>query len=442
MTNISRRDLLKSSAVTAAGATAGFATIASASPSHGHDHKHGHKPSKRVVIVGGGIGGATAAQYLKKMDSDIEVTLIEANQNYHTCFMSNEVIGGVRPIDSIEFNYDKLAEKGVKVIFDSVTDIDPEAQTVTTAGGKKVPYDRAIVSPGIDFKYDDIEGYSKEVSDTSIPHAWKAGPQTALLLKQLQEMKDGGTFVIVTPPNPFRCPPGPYERASLVAAYFKKHKPNSKIVILDPKEKFSKFGLFMDGWKRHYGYGTDKSIITWIGKDKGGAVSKVDVATKTVTAEAGDFKADVLNIIPPQQAGPIAFDTGLVGDLDWCSVDHKTFESTIHKNIHVIGDASIASPMPKSGYSANSQAKVCAAAIASSLNGVPMPDPSWVNTCYSIIAPQDGVSVAMVYAYKDGKIIKVKGSGGLTGAYNKEDRKREELYAHSWFNNITADIFG
>ncbi|GKT12623.1 MAG: sulfide dehydrogenase [flavocytochrome c] flavoprotein chain [Thiomicrorhabdus sp.] len=431
MTQISRRNLLKASAMTAAAVSTASCALTSTKSA-----------SKRVVIVGGGIGGATAAQYLIKMDSTIDVTIVEANADYHTCFMSNEVIGSVRPLESIHFNYDKLIAKGINVVVDEVTDIDAEKQVVTTKGGKTLPYNRCIVSPGVDFKYDDIEGYSKEVSDTSIPHAWKAGSQTAMLRDQLVAMKDGGTVVIVTPPNPFRCPPGPYERASLIASYLKQNKPNSKIIILDSKEKFSKFGLFIDGWKRHYGYESANSMITWVSKSKGGTVTKVDVATKTVTCEAGEFTADVLNIIPAQQAGEIAFETGLTGNLDWCEVDHKTFESKIYKNIHVIGDSSIASPLPKSGYAANSEAKVCAAAIASLFNNVEMPEPSWVNTCYSIIAPRDGVSVAMVYAYKDGKIIKVKGSGGLTGKYDPELRRREELYAHSWFNNITADVFG
>ncbi|NPA72127.1 MAG: FAD-dependent oxidoreductase [Gammaproteobacteria bacterium] len=430
MTNISRRTLLKSSAATAAGVVAaGALTTASAS-------------SKRVVIVGGGIGGATAAQYLKKMDSSIDVTIVEANKDYYTCFMSNEVLSGERTLESIHFTYEKLVAKGIKVVFDQVTGIDAKAQTVSTAGGKSLGYDRCIVSPGVDFKYDKVEGYSAEVSNTSIPHAWKAGPQTAMLRKQLEEMKDGGTVVICPPGNPFRCPPGPYERVSQIASYLKEHKPNSKIVVLDPKEKFSKFGLFMDGWKRHYGYGTDKSLIKWIKKSEGGTVTKVDVASKTVTCEAGTFKADVLNIIPFQKAGKIAFTAGLTNDKGWCPIDHKTFESKIHKNIHVVGDSAIASPLPKSAYAANSEAKVCAAAVASLLNGVEMVEPSWVNTCYSVIAPGDGISVAMVYAYKDGKIIKVKGSGGLTGAYDAELRKREVLYAHSWFANITADVFG
>ena len=430
MTNISRRTLLKASAATAVG-VAGATAVTSASAA-----------SKKVVIVGGGIGGATAARYLKKMDSSIDVTLVEYNKDYYTCFMSNEVIGGNREMESIHFTYGKLEAEGIKVVIDKVTGIDAAGQKVMTAGGKSIAYDRCIVSPGVDFKYEMIEGYSADVAASSIPHAWKAGPQTEMLRKQLVDMKDGGTVVICPPGNPFRCPPGPYERISQIADYLKKNKPNSKIVVLDPKEKFSKFGLFMDGWKRHYGYGTDKSLIKWIKKSEGGTVTKVDVATKTVTCEAGTFKADVLNIIPFQKAGKIAFDAGLTDDKGWCPIDHKTFESKKHKNIHIVGDSSVASPMPKSGYAANSQAKVCAAAVASLLNGVEMVEPSWVNTCYSVIAPGDGISVAMVYAYEDGKIIKVKGSGGLTGAYDAELRKREVLYAHSWFKNITADTFG
>ncbi|WP_294949255.1 NAD(P)/FAD-dependent oxidoreductase [Sulfurivirga sp.] len=429
--NMNRRGFIKTSIAGAVGAAL--------YGSHALAAHHGGK--KRVVVVGGGIGGATTAKYIKKYDPSIDVTLIEPNPHYYTCFMSNEVLGGHRQMDSIRFDYEGLKKKGIRVVQDTVTDIDAAGQIVRTASGKTYQYDRCVVSPGVDFKYEAIPGYSKAVAESSIPHAWKAGPQTEMLRKQLEAMPDGGTFVMVPPPNPFRCPPGPYERVSQIASYFKEHKPNCKIVILDPKNKFSKFGLFMDGWKRHYGYGTDKSMITWIPADKGGKVIKIDPDTKTVHAEAGTFKADVLNIIPPQKAGAIAFKTGLTKG-DWCPVDHMTFESTLKKNIHVVGDSSIASPLPKSGYAANSEAKICAAAIVSLLNGKKMPEPSWVNTCYSIIAPGDGISVAMVYAYENGKIIKVKGSGGLTGKYDPELRKREEMYAHSWFNNITADVFG
>jgi len=429
--NMNRRGFIKTSIAGAVGAALYGTQVLAA--------HHGGK--KRVVVVGGGIGGATTAKYIKKYDPSIDVTLIEPNTHYYTCFMSNEVLGGHRQMDSIRFDYSGLQAKGIRVVHDTVTEIDAARQVVKTSSGKTYQYDRCVVSPGVDFKYEAIPGYSKEVAHSSIPHAWKAGPQTEMLRKQLEAMPDGGTFVMIPPPNPFRCPPGPYERVSQIASYFKEHKPNCKIVILDPKNKFSKFGLFMDGWKRHYGYGTDKSMITWIPAEKGGKVTKIDPATKTVHAEAGTFKADVLNIIPPQKAGAIAFKAGLTKG-DWCPIDHMTFESTLKKNIHVVGDSSIASPLPKSGYAANSEAKICAAAIVSLLNGKKMPEPSWVNTCYSIIAPGDGISVAMVYAYENGKIIKVKGSGGLTGKYDPELRKREEMYAHSWFNNITADVFG
>ncbi|MBN2866382.1 MAG: FAD-dependent oxidoreductase [Thiotrichales bacterium] len=434
---LNRRNLLKSAiaATFASGASFGFAN-------------HAYASNKKVVIVGGGIGGATAAKYIQKYDSAADITIIEKNPDYYTCFMSNEVIGGNRSMESIHFTYEKLKARGIKVVFDTVSDIDAKGQSVKTASGKAFAYDRCIVSPGVQLKYEAIPGYSKEASK-SIPHAWKAGPQTELLRKQLVDMKDGGTVVMIAPPNPFRCPPGPYERVSQIAAYLQEHKPNSKIVILDPKDKFSKQGLFMDGWKRYYGYGTEQSMISWIPAKDGGKVTKIDAASKTVTYGDGKtLKADVLNIIPPQQAGSIAIKAGLADDKGWCPVDQKTFESTLHKNIYVIGDASIAGPLPKSGYAANSEAKICAVAVVTSLNNQPMIEPSWVNTCYSVIKPGDGItsgdgiSVAMVYAYKDGKIVKVDGSGGLTGAFDAELRKREVLYAHSWFKNITVDTFG
>ena len=397
---------------------------------------------KKVVIVGGGIGGATAATYLKKMDASIDVTIIEANADYHTCFMSNEVLAGSRSIDSIRFTYDGLKSRGVNVVKDMVTGIDPDKRVVSTAGGQNFDYDRCIVSPGVDFKWGTIEGYDEKVAE-KVPHAYKAGPQTALLRKQLEAMSDGGTVIIAPPTNPFRCPPGPYERASQIAAYLKANKPKSKILILDPKDKFSKFGLFTEGWKRHYGYGTDNSLIEWVSAADGGTPEAFDASTNTVTAAFDDFNGDVVNIIPAQKAGAIAFTAGLTNEKGWCPIEGKTFESTIHKNIHVIGDSAVASPMPKSGYAANSQAKVCAAAIVALLNDGEAPQPSYVNTCYSIIAPGEGISVAMVYAYKDGKIVKVEGSGGLTPSeFDADYRAREELYAHSWFHNITADVFG
>jgi len=430
MAKLTRRDFIKLSGGAAAISTMGLSSFAIGGA------------AKKVVIVGGGIGGATAAKYIKRADPSIEVTLIEANASYHTCFMSNEVLSGERTLKSIEFGYDGLKKRGVNVVMDKVTGIDAGKQTVTTAGGKSFGYDRCIVSPGITFRWDTIGGYDESVAET-IPHAWKAGPQTATLRKQLEAMKDGGTVVIAPPPNPFRCPPGPYERASQIAHYLKSHKPKSKIIILDPKDKFSKQGLFTAGWKRHYGFGTDNSMIEWISGANGGKVESLDAKKMTVQAAVESFKGDVINIIPAQKAGVIAQTAGLVNDTGWCPVDLKTFESTMHKNIHVIGDAAIQSPLPKSGYAANSEAKVCAAAVVALLNGIDTPQPSYVNTCYSIVAPNDGMSVAMVYNYADGKINKVEGSGGLTPSdASDEMRAREVKYAHSWFNNITNDVFG
>jgi sulfide dehydrogenase [flavocytochrome c] flavoprotein subunit len=399
--------------------------------------------SKKVVIVGGGTGGATAAKYLKRADKHIDVTLIEANEHYYTCYMSNEVLSGDRSIDSIKFGYKGLQGHGVNVVHDTVTGIDAANKKVATAGGKTFNYDRCIVAPGIDFKWETIEGYDASVAE-EIPHAWKAGPQTATLRKQLEAMADGGKVVICAPPNPFRCPPGPYERASQIAMYLKHHKPKSKILILDPKDKFSKQGLFTGAWKKLYGYGTDDSMITWINGAGGGKIESVDPATRTVQAEVEEYKADVLNIIPPQKAGKIAFAAGLTDDSGWCPVNKKTFESTVVPGVHVIGDACIATKMPKSGYAANSQAKVCAAAVAALLNGQEPGTPSYVNTCYSIAGEDYGFSVAAVYRLSaDGKTIAgVEGAGGLTPTdAPPEQFKREVLYAHSWFNNITGDVF-
>ncbi len=400
--------------------------------------------SKKVVVVGGGTGGATAAKYLRMADPTIEVTLIEANKHYYTCYMSNEVLGGDRTIDSIKFGYTGLGKHGVKVVNDIVTSIDAKAKVVKTKGGKSFNYDRCIVAPGIDFKWDTIEGYDAKVAET-IPHAWKAGSQTVTLRKQLEAMKDGGTVCICPPTNPFRCPPGPYERASQIAHYLKQHKPKSKVVILDPKPKFSKMGLFTQGWKDLYGYGTENSMIDWHGTPKGSddnVLTGIDAKTRTATTGFNEVKADVLNVIPAQKAGAIAFAAGLTNDSGWCPINLHTFESTIHKDIHVIGDASIAKGMPKSGYAANSEAKVCAASVAALLNGQEPGTPAYVNTCYSIVGKDYGISVAAVYRLaEDGsKITKV--SGGLTPTdASAEMRAREVQYAYSWFTNITNDIF-
>ncbi len=393
--------------------------------------------TRKVVVIGGGAGGTIAAKYIRKADASIEVTLIESHKTYNTCFMSNEVIGGGRKIESLNHSYDGLKKRGINVVHSKATAIDIDNNNVLTSDGTKFDYDRLVVSPGISLKTEEIEGYDDDAA-LVMPHAWKAGAQTSLLRRQLEEMDDGGLVVVAPPPNPFRCPPGPYERVCQIAHYLKHHKPKSKILVLDAKDKFSKQGLFMQGWKARY-----DGMIEWVpGTDTGGGVTSVDAKNMVVSTEFDDFKADVANLIPPQQAGKIAQLSGLSDKSGWCPVNLGTFESKIHKGIHVIGDASIATGMPKSGYAANSHAKVCAAAIVASLNETEMAEPSYVNTCYSLVAPDYGISIAAVYrlAKDQSKIASV--SGGVTPSdASAETLKRVVQYAYSWYDNIVADMF-
>jgi len=393
-------------------------------------------PNKqRVVVVGGGFGGATAAKYIKKFDSSIEVVLIEQNKEYYTCPFGNTVIAGMNELDYIKHDYKTLASKhGIIVIHEKVAKVDGVNHKVILENGDEIAFAKAVVSPGIDFKYE--KGYV-EGSEMFSPHAYKAGDQTTLLRAQLEDMKDGGTFVMVSPPNPFRCPPGPYERVSLIAHYFKENKPNSKIIILDQKAKFSKQPLFTEGWDKLYG-----EMIEWRSVEFGGKVISVDPKAKTLKTEDEVVKADVLNYIPSQKAGKLAFDSGLTKG-DWCPINPMTFESKIVKDVYVIGDASIATKMPKSGFSANSQAKIAALQIAHSLQGLAeVKPPKFANTCYSLVSPTYGISVAAVYQASNERIEKVKGAGGVSpmGA-DDSYRMLEAEYAVGWYKNQTADVF-
>lgn len=393
------------------------------------------RPKQHVIVVGGGFGGATAARYLSIMAPQIQVTLIEANPVYYTCPFSNAVIGGLRETDSLQCNYDKLkTDYGVKLIQARVRVIDPVARNVTLDDGVRLNYDRIIVSPGIEFQWDAIEGYDEEAAQR-MPHAWRAGAQTTLLRNRLEAMHDGGTVVIAPPANPYRCPPGPYERASLIAHYLITKKPRSKILILDAKDKFSKQALFQQGWGRLYG-----EMIEWIPLSKGGLVVEVDSSMGQVHTNFASHKADVANIIPPQRAAQLAFDSDLVDSSGWCPVDPVSFESRRHAFVHVIGDSCLAGAMPKSGFSANSQAKVCAAAVAALLEGREPGTPSWINTCYSLVAPNYAISVAAVYRLTPEGIRSVPGAGGVSSM--EGDRVREAAYARSWYANIRADSFG
>lgn len=425
MTRISRRDF----AAGAAGAAAltGFAPALLAQG----------RARPRVVVVGGGFGGATTAKYLRALDKNIEVTLVEPSQTFYTCPFSNLVLAGLRTLPGIGHNYTALRNKhGVNVVHSTATKADPAKKTVTLANGQTLQYDKLVLSPGIDFKWGAIEGYDEKAAEL-LPHAWKAGAQTALLRRQLEAMKDGGTFVISAPADPSRCPPGPYERVSMVAHYLKTKKPKSKILILDAKEQFSKQGLFMGGWKALY-----EGMIEWVPLSKDGKVVKVDPTTKQLECELGTkYKGDVVNVVPPQKAGAIGFAAGVTQG-DWCPINPATFESTLQKDIHVIGDAAIAAPMPKSGFSASSQGKVVAAAIVAMLQGRQPATPSFANTCYSMVGPDYAISVANVYVVKDGKMTAAPGGGLSPADADAAFRKAEARYAESWYKANSAEVWG
>lgn len=395
---------------------------------------------KRVVVLGGGPGGAACAKYLRKFDPSIEVTLVERDAKYHTCFGANWYLHGFKDFGHTVQTFDALAkDHGVKVVQDTVTGWDPDSGRVDLASGDKLPFDRLVVSPGIEFRWDMVEGMDGNDVE-QVPHAWKGGEQYRILRRQLEAMDDGGTVVLCPPPNPFRCPPGPYERTSLIAHYLKEHKPRSKVLVLDAKDAFSKQGLFEQGWEKFYG-----DRIEWVAGSEGGVVEEVDPKNRKVKAMGRfqEHKADVLNVIPPQKAGQIAQTMGLTDESGWCPVDQRSFESDKQAGVHVIGDASIAGDMPKSGFAANSQGKMTAAAIANQLNGHPVPEPSMVNTCYSLITPKHGISVAAVYNFRGGEIKAIEGAGGLSPADADEFfRMKEAKYTDGWFKAITEDTWG
>ena len=391
----------------------------------------------RVVIIGGGFGGATAAHYLRRYDPQLDVTLVEPAANFVTCPFSNAVIGGLRDLTSITHGYGGLERMGVRMARLAAEAVDPASRTVRLAGAETLPYDRLILAPGIDIRWDGVEGYGPEAAERA-PHAWKGGPQTALLRRQLEAMEDGGTVIIAVPASPFRCPPGPYERASLIAHYLKTSKPKSKILILDANEEFSKQKLFMQAWDALY-----PGMIEWVPGSKDGKVVRVDPATLTVETEFGTkHKAAVLNLIPPQTAGRIAVDSGLTNEAGWVPVTARTFEATKAPGVHVVGDAAVASPMPKSAFCANAQAKVVAATVVAALRGLPAPEPSWANTCYSLLAPDYGISVAGVYRLEGDAVKAVEGAGGVSPLDAPPAFRREEAkFAVGWYQAITQDTF-
>jgi NADPH-dependent 2,4-dienoyl-CoA reductase/sulfur reductase-like enzyme len=384
------------------------------------------KSGRRVVVIGGGWGGTSAAKYVRLADPSIEVILLEPNKEFVSCPFSNLVLSGVRTIESLTFNYDRLRAHGVRVLHETATMIEPDARRVRV-GADALPYDRLIVSPGVEFQWDQVDGLA--AAQDRVLHAWKAGPQTVELARQLQAMPDGGVFVLTIPPAAYRCPPGPYERICQVAWYLKGNKPKSKLIVLDANPNVvSKAALFRAAWQNY-------PNIEYRGSNK---VVKVDPGVREVTTELGDkVKYDVLNLIPPQRAGTIAVTADLVGaDKRWCEVDHQTYESVKHKNIHVIGDSTIGLPVPKSGNIANAMGKICAVAVTSLLNGRPVPTMAPGNTCYSWVSDKEAIAVVNSYKIEGGKVVQIeqKLTPGQSQAWAQN--------AVGWANSIWADMLG
>ena len=416
-----RRDFLKLSGAAAALAAAGCASTS---------------PKARVVVIWGGFGGATAAKYIRMWDPSIEVVMVERADSFISCPLSNLVLAGSKSMGDITHRHDSLQRYGVQVVRDEATAVDAAKRVVRLARGGDLAYDRLIVAPGIDFMFNELPAYQSAMSAGRVLHAWKAGEQTVALRRQLEQMKDGGVYVLSVPLAPYRCPPGPYERASLVAGYFKKAKPRSKVLVLDANpDVTSKGPLFKKAWADLY-----KGILEYRGNAK---AIDVDVRTGSVKLEVEDVKGDVLNVVPPQRAGDIAVKAGLItANNRWCGIDWRTMESTAVKGVHVLGDATLSAPlMPKSGSMANQHAKICAAAVIALINGQqPDAGPKIANTCYSYVSDNEAIHVASVHTWneKDKTLTTVPGSGGVSSARSE----LEGAYAWAWAVNIWQDVLG
>jgi len=388
-----------------------------------------------VVVVGGGAGGATAARYIAKDSKGaINVTLIEPTRRYYTCFFSNLYLGGFKEMEELGHGYGSMAAGGVNVVHDWAVGVDRDAKTVSLAGGGSLPYDKLILSPGIDFVDGAVEGWDLSAQN-AMPHAYKAGSQSELLRAQLESMPQGGTFAMVAPPNPYRCPPGPYERVSMVAHFLKQNNPTAKILVADPKAKFSKMALFQEGWANHY-----SGMVDWIGDDFGGGNVLVDPGAMTITIDGEVTNVDVCNVIPAMKAGRIA-DMAGVTEGNWAPVNAADMSTKADADIYVLGDASSQGDMPKSGFSANSQAKVCANAVRGALTGSRVFPAKFSNTCWSLIATGDGVKVGATYEATPEKIAKVDGFISQT-VESADVRQATYLESEGWYTGITTDMMG
>ncbi|MDT2021176.1 NAD(P)/FAD-dependent oxidoreductase [Methylocella sp. CPCC 101449] len=421
--NINRRQVIRGGVGLGALALAAPAVIGQAKP--------------RAVVIGGGPGGATAAKYIAK-DSQgaIDVVLVEPTREFTTCFHSNLYLGGYRDFASITHGYDKLVPYGVRLNHQFANTIDRDKKEVVLADGSRLPYDRLVVSPGIDLKYDSVPGWGQEFEET-MPHAWKAGPQTQLLKRRLDAVPDGGLIVMVAPPNPYRCPPGPYERASMMLHVLKSTgRSKAKIIIVDPKENFSKQALFQEGWEKYY-----PGMIEWIGPKIHDGIKSVDPKTNTVVTGFETYKdAALVNVIPAQTAGKIARDAGLANQTGFCPINPENMKSAQDANIFILGDACIAGDMPKSAFSANSQAKVAAMMVRGDLTGARTFPARYANTCWSLIETDDAVKVGGAYEPKDGKIAAASTFISQTGEM-ADLRKQTQAENMAWYSAFVADVF-
>jgi sulfide dehydrogenase [flavocytochrome c] flavoprotein chain len=392
--------------------------------------------SARVIVIGGGFGGASCARTLRRIDPKFAVTLIEPLRTFTACPFSNEVIAGLRDIEAQQFGYEQIAAEGVTVIARAATKVDAQKRVVSLSDGAELAYDRLVLAPGIDLRFDALPGYDEEAA-ARMPHAWKAGEQTMLLRRQLEAMEDGGLVVLAAPAAPLRCPPAPYERASLIAHYLKASKPRSKVLILDAKDAFPQQRLFENAWKELY-----PGMIERVSLSQGGRVTSVDPLTNTVITDFGNYTAQVANVIPPQKAGRIAEIADTVDNTGWCPIDPMTFASTLVPDIHVIGDACMGGGIPKSASAANAQGKACAQAVANLIAGAPPAIPRLEGACYNTVAPGYAFSLSGIYQPRDGTFAEIAPVATSPVEATSELRRREADEARSWYNTITVDAFG
>jgi sulfide dehydrogenase [flavocytochrome c] flavoprotein chain len=419
---LTRRDVFR-------GIAAGATALALPRPARAQAAGH-------IVVIGGGFGGTACARALRRLNPALQLTSVEPKTFYFACPFSNEAIAGLRDFDAQQFRYDKVAADGINVAAQAAVKVDPQARTVGLADGMSLSYDRLVLSPGIDLRFDALQGYN-EAAAAKMPHAWKAGEQCLLLRQQLEAMEDGGTVVLAVPAAPLRCPPAPYERASLIAHYLKTKKPRSKVLVLDAKDNFSQQRLFEQAWQELY-----PGMIERIGLSQGGRVTSVDPSTNTVVTDFGNYTADVANVIPPQKAGRIAEIAGAADATGWCPIDPVSFESKLVPNIHVIGDACIAGAIPKSASAAHAQAGACAAAIVNLMAGKAPEMPRLTGACFNTVAPGYAFSLTGVYVPREGLFNEVEGGGTSPLDAPREVRAQEAETALAWFKTITADTFG